>query len=412
MLGTLTQKYKNRTRYPRQFWLLLWGTLITRAGVSMTWPFVTIFITQKLGVPLAVATLLLTVQSIFSIAGMAVIGPLMDRFGRKGAMVAAQFIVAAMLIGMGLSEQLGIWIVLMAIYGAIFPVFITGTNTMVADLVEEETRTSAYALTRMSANFGIAVGPIIGGIVALHSIETVYFITATIQLVVGGLMVVFIAETIPKQKIENSDSPTESGYRFLLRDRTFLSFGLAYILVQIGYTQMFMLLPIYSSENFGLQPEHYSLLFTVNASMVVLLQYSITLITMRYRVLPTIAVGALFYALGIGSVALGSTLPAFLLSMAVMTIGELIIAPTATAYVARIAPLEMRARYMGIFGIAFPVAMGIGPVIGGYLSDNISPVAIWYGAGLAALVGAAVFLMLARREQDTVDESFTTSTPQ
>ena len=108
----------------------------------------------------------------------------------------------------------------------------------------------------------------------------------------------------------------------------------------------------------------------------------------------SIAVGAIFYAVGISSVDLGRTLPAFLLSMGVMTIGELIIAPTATAFVARIAPVEMRARYMGLFGIAFPVAMGIGPLIGGYINEQVSPAATWYVAGAIAFIGALFCMLL------------------
>lgn len=407
MTRVIRRKLKVTDSYPRQFWLLFWGVLISRAGYSMTWPFITIFIATKLDVSLTVATLLLTVQSLTSIIGAGVISPLMDRFGRKGAMSASLVITAAMLMSMASSNRFELWVIFIALNGAMSPIYITGANTMIADIVEEERRTQAYAIIRMVANVGIAIGPPVGGVIATVSLESIYYSAAIVNLAVAGFFALLISETIPKYKRKNDEDDRGSGYRYVLRDRVFLSFGLAYILVQVGYTQMFMLLPPYASEQFGLQPSEYSLIFTVNAGMVVFLQYYVTRLTMRFPVLPSIAAGAIFYAIGIGSVAFGTTLPAFLLSMGIMTLGELIIAPTATAFVARIAPIDMRARYMGLFGIAFPVAMGIGPVIGGYINDNISPASTWYVAGAITFAGALFFVLLAKytEENFTLEDS-------
>jgi MFS family permease len=133
-----------------------------------------------------------------------------------------------------------------------------------------------------------------------------------------------------------------------------------------------------------------------NAAMVVLLQFLVTRLTERYRHMPVLAVGSLFYALGVGSVALGFSFPTFLLSMVILTIGEMIMIPTSTALTANLAPADMRGRYMSIYGLTWSIGFGVGPVLGGYLNDNLAPVAIWYAGlalGLAATLG---FILLAR----------------
>jgi MFS family permease len=57
----------------------------------------------------------------------------------------------------------------------------------------------------------------------------------------------------------------------------------------------------------------------------------------------------------------------------------------------------MRGRYMGLYGLSWGVSLGIAPVIGGWLNDNVAPVAIWH-AGLAmGLTAALGFLLLERR---------------
>ena len=129
---------------------------------------------------------------------------------------------------------------------------------------------------------------------------------------------------------------------------------------------------------------------TTNALMVVFFQVFITRITRKYPPLPVMALGSLLYAIGVGSVALGGSFIAFWASMVIMTLGELMLMPTASTYVAHLAPADMRGRYMSISGLTWNVAYGLAPVTGGYLSDNIAPRAIWIGGlvtGLAAFLG-------------------------
>ena len=73
--------------YPRQFWLLFWGVLVNSSGASMVWPFLTIYLRQRLDVPLTTIALLLTLNTLAGLASTSLTGPAVDRFGRKGAMV-------------------------------------------------------------------------------------------------------------------------------------------------------------------------------------------------------------------------------------------------------------------------------------------------------------------------------------
>lgn len=120
--------------------------------------------------------------------------------------------------------------------------------------------------------------------------------------------------------------------------------------------------------------------------------------TDRFHPYMVITAGASFYAIGLYSVAFGTLLPHFLLSMAIVTIGELMVMPTASTVVANLAPDDMRARYLGILTLGWPIGSGIGPVVGGFLNDFVSPVAIWYGAGTMAAIGTVIFVILSRNQ--------------
>jgi MFS family permease len=176
-----------------------------------------------------------------------------------------------------------------------------------------------------------------------------------------------------------------------------LSFVAVFTLTQVVAAMMWVLLGVFAKQNYGVPESQYGLIPMTNALMVVFLQVFVTQITKRHAPLPVLAVGALFYAIGVGSVAWGQGFWAFWLSMVIMTIGELIQTPTATTLAANVAPADMRGRYMSIYGLTWGIGAGIGPVLGGFLNDRLGPQAIWLGALGIGLLGAALFFRMSRR---------------
>lgn len=401
MTSSLFSKRKNKITYPHQFWLLFWGSFFTRASISMIWPFVTVIIRERLEIALTTAALLLTIQSIASLLSTLVVSSIMDKVGRKLPIVVGLLGSAIALVGMATANTFEQWAILMAFYGVFVPVFNIGVNTMVADIVEPENRSPAYALIRMISNAGIAIGPVMGGIlVTLMSFDAVYYLIAIAYAILTIFVWVMVQETKPDEIESIDDAPViRNGYGYILRDTVFMGVFVMFMLVMFGNTQIFVLLPVFAKENYGLVESQYSLLLTINATMVVLFQYAITKFTDRYNPLPVMAFAAVLYGIGLGSVAVGYDLPSFAVSMIIVTLGELLLMPTSLTFVANIAPTELRARYMGIFGLGWPLAAGIGPVIGGVLNDNFSPVAMWIGASSLAFIGAIGFMaiMLYRR---------------
>jgi MFS family permease len=175
-----------------------------------------------------------------------------------------------------------------------------------------------------------------------------------------------------------------------------MAFVAVYTLSAMVAAIMMVLLPVYAKENFGVPENQYGFIMATNAVMVVLFQFAITRVSSRYPHLPVLAIGALFYGVGAGSVALGWNFPTFLASMVMVTIGEMLLVPTATTLTANLAPPDMRGRYMGVYSLTWGAAFGIGPVMGGLLNDQLAPVAMWYGALALGLAATAGFVLLAR----------------
>jgi MFS family permease len=390
------KRIRGELSYPRQFWILFGGMLVSATGGSMVWPFLAIFIRRSLDVPLTTVGLLLSLNSAARLAATFVAGPVADRFGRKGVMLLSLLLNSLIFVAMSQATTLNAWVVLMAASGAFAPLFQVGSDAMVADLIPQDRRPGAYALVRMSNNVGVAIGPAIGGFVAAVSFAWSFYGAA----IAHGLFVVLVAglvrETLPKLTEVPSQPVASRGYGPLLRDRPFLAFWVVSTLVVIPASLMWVLLPVYATEQFGIPTSQYGFVMTTNAGMVVLFQYAVTQVTKRYPPHPMLATGALFYALGVGSVALGQTFGAFLASMVILTVGEMILVPTGTTLAADLSPLDMRGRYMGVYGLTWAVGLGIGPVLGGYLNDLVHPVATWYGGLIVGLAAALGFLLVWR----------------
>jgi len=391
----MLQRIRNATEgYPRQYWLIFWGMLINASGGSMVWPFLTIYMRQQLDVPLTSVTLLLTANSVSGLVATSFVGPAVDRFGRKRAMILGMLVNGVAFLLMIRANSMAIWLVLMIINGTCSPLVRVSINAMVADLVETERRADAYALMRMIQNLGVAIGPAVGGFISSASYGLAFTIAALARFIVVALLLGFARETLPS---DPSDSgPRSLGYGPVLRDSAFMAVCVMLVLAGMAYSLVMILLPVYAKENFGVPESQYGFIMATNAAMVVLFQYGITKITSRYNHLPILAAGAMFYALGAGSVALGQSFEAFLISMVILTIGEMIIIPTATALTANLAPPDMRGRYMGVYGLTWGTAVGIGPVIAGVLNDQIAPIAIWYGGLIMGLLAVLGFIVLAR----------------
>jgi len=383
--------------YPLQFWILFVARFIGAAGGSLVWPFLTVYLRQRLEIPLTTVGVLFAINAGVGLFSQILWGPVVDKYGRKTAMVAGLANEVVVMMGFALLGSVGAYAILIAMSGLIEPASRIGSDAMVADLVEKEKRAGAYALLRMVMNAGIAIGPAVGGFLAATS-YLLTFSCAAVAASVALLLVVFLVkETKPVLTEEEKVERPGGGYGYILRDYPFVAFCLASILLWMAYEPFMQLLPVYMKEGFGIPESGYGLIMTVNALMVVFFQFAVTRRTEKYAEAYVMAAGALWTGMAAFAVALSYNIWWFLFAMIVLTVGELIWAPTSVSFVARIAPVDMRGRYMAVYGIVGSIAWGIGPIASGYVYDNVAPVGVWYlTLGLAA-VGTVAFIIIGRR---------------
>ena len=382
--------------YPRQFWLLFTGMLISTVGTSMIWPFLMIYVTEKLNLPLSIATSLNSINSAAMMISVFVSGQLVDRLGRRWAMIISLALNGVVYFLQGQASSYLAFALVMALAGAANPLYRVAADAMVTDLLPPDKRVSGFSLMRMSSNLGISIGPAIGGFINSSSYGLAFYLAAGGMIIYSLLMFFFSHETLPDEA-PTPEMPVAregpGGYGRVLKDRQFMAFIGIFTMVQFCAAMVWILLSVYAKHQYGVNENLYGWIPTTNALMVVLLQLSVTNITRRFSALPVMAFGACFYALATASIGLGQGFWAFWMSMVVMTTGELMIMPTASTFIANIAPTNMRGRYMSFFTLSWGIAAGLAPFIGGNLGDAFGPRVTWFtaaGVGTAAALGFAI----------------------
>lgn len=76
--------------YPPQFWLMVVGLFIISAGASMIWPFLMIYVSEKLRFSLSTVSTLITINAVTGLLASFVTGSISDKVGRKSVMVVSR----------------------------------------------------------------------------------------------------------------------------------------------------------------------------------------------------------------------------------------------------------------------------------------------------------------------------------
>lgn len=388
--------------YPRQFWVMFLGMMISAVGSSMIWPFLMVYVSGKLQLPLANVALLLTLNATMGFISSVFAGPVIDKVGRKWVMFISLFANGIIQIFMSQASTFPMFALLMGTTGFFNPLYRVGADAMMADLIPQEKRVDGYSLMRLSNNVGVALGPAIGGFIATSSYTLAFFLSAAGLIIYSLLIGFFARETLPAKQNPIGTQPAVreewGGYNKVLGDKKFMPFIVAFTFSMVTAAILWVLLAVYTKTNYHIPEKDYGLIPTTNALMVVFLQVWVTSKTKKYPPIWAMAAGSFLYAVGVGSVALGTGFWGFWVSMVVMSTGELILAPTASTYAANLAPADMRGRYMSVYGITQGLSQGIGPLLGGYLNDNLGPKFIWVGAFFVGMFAVMMFVWMARRK--------------
>jgi len=388
-------------RYDHRLWILAGGWAVSALGFSLAIPFLSLYFHSVLGLSLTAIGLYFGVAAMVRAVFQTFGGELSDKLGRHRIMVLAQFFrtITFFLIAFAIRQEWGFYavgglVLLNSAFGALFQ---PSANAAVADLVEKNRRTEAYALVRAMDNLGWAIGPAVGGFLADNSYEILFILSGFVTLISCVIIGIFLRGIRSGKGSERPFSPKDM--LSIVNDRLFFRHFILLFFLYLVIAQMIGPLSLYVVDLKGLPKSQLGMLFTLNGLLVAFLQIPVTRFLKPYRLTSQMILGALIYMAAFFVVGLTGQFAVLIIAMILITIGEVCVSPPGLALAANLAPPDRLGRYMGMYGFASVAGWSLGPLLGGVLLDLTAPdyFIMWSIIAALALAAAMGFRTLARR---------------
>jgi len=401
----------NKTRdiyheYPRAFWIYNIIVFIDRLGGFMLYPFFALYLTQKFHIGMATVGILFAVFSISGMAGSALGGALTDRMGRKTVIIASLLLSSLSALGMGFAPTLQIFTVIVVVVGTLASIGGPAHEAVVADLLPPNKRAEGYGIIRVAFNLAVIIAPPIAGLLIAKSYLTLFIVDAVISIISVFIVLFVLPETKPQALAHvkpESMRQTFAGYGRVFKDTPFVSFIAVTVMMTLVYMNMNSTLGVYLRDQHNLLEVNYGTLLSLNAVIVVTLQFWVTRRLEKFKPMLMMAAGSLLYAIGFALYGIVSGMAMFAIAMIIITIGEMVVTPFQQSVVADLAPEDMRGRYMAVSSLSWSISFTVGPFFAGLILDSANPNLLWLLCGVVGLLAAFGFT--------TLNKSHRASTP-
>ncbi|MEJ7599842.1 MAG: MFS transporter [Kofleriaceae bacterium] len=366
---------------PRAYWYVWWGTLVNRLG-GFVIPMLTIYLTTVRDLDVAEAGGIVAVYGAGSILASQLGGQLSDRLGRKATMVISLFGGAIAMATLGFARDLTTITIMVGVVGLVCDLYRPAVLAFVADVIPEPERIQAYGLLYWVINVGFAVAAVVGGVLADVDFTILFLADASTMAIYGVIVLLAVPETRPARVV--GDRPASRSWVF---DGVFvafvvISFGIALLPMQAGAT-----LSAHMTWQ-GFTPMAYGIVMGVNGVVVIVLQPFITVWCARFDPTRVLVGAVLLTGAGIMMHGLAGSIAVHMVAVTLWTLGEILESPTRSTIVARLAPADARGRYQGAIVMAWGASQLVGPKLGTQVWAYESPLALWLGCGVLAIVVA------------------------
>nr|AIA61580.1 putative multidrug resistance protein [Pseudomonas fluorescens] len=387
MLATL----KN---YPLTLNLLLCASLVLTLARAITLPYLVIYLSGHFELSIADIGLVigstLIIGSLLSLYG----GFLVDRMYSYRLILTFCGVFTLSFLGAYVAPAFWLFYLCLVSVNLAYAVIDIAVKAGFGSLLPVDQRSEVFSIKYTLTNIGYAVGPFLGA--GLAAVDTSLPFLMSAGLGAGFFFIYFVWGDRCLVTVEANQPPTPflAVGKLLLRDYRLVCFTLGGLLSAVVFGQFTAYLSQYLIVTSTPQAT-YRIISTVvatNALMVISLQYGLgKRITHRYLNV-WLAAGLSLFIVGLGGFALSTTLLMWVLSMAIFTLGEIIVFPAEYMFIDNIAPNHLRGMYYAAQNLS-NVGAALGPVLCGWVLATQPAHYIFYMLVLFIIGGGMLYLL-------------------
>ena len=399
MPGATITLYKNSYGgLSRSTWLLSLVMLINRSG-TMVVPFMTMYLTQEMGVGIGKAGFVMSLFGAGAIAGALAGGKITDKIGPYYVQLFTLIGGGIMFIVLGqVKSYTGICITTF-ILSMINEAFRPANAVAIAHYSNAENRVRSYSLNRLAINLGWAAGSGLGGIIASYRYELLFWVDGITNLLAAVLLYFVLAPSKNTATAFKKTVPA-AAVKSAYKDRTFLFFAGITVLFAICFFQVFTLMPVFYKTELHLSESFIGLNMAINGIVIAVFEM-IIVFKLEGRRPPPHYMAAGVFLVGISylmlNLPIASAMVLALLSMSFLTVGEMVAMPFMNAWwIARTTGAN-RGQYAALYTVAWSSAQAVGPFSGAQLAEHFGYYVLWYVVGSLCVLLTVAYLFLQRR---------------
>ena len=380
-------------------WLLL-GALCSSIGMSFIWPLTTIYLHDRLGVSLTVVGVILLFYSLANVAGSLLGGRLFDRLNPYYLSLGGVSLSLVTLLTLVFQHGWPAFPIALIFLGFGSGWTLTMVNSLGTTIHSRDGR-YIYNMLYFAQNLGIVIGTAMVGFIYNISV-TLLFSIATALFVLLLLVVTFhyrapaVMQRRPMAKHDQTATIAHPNLRIM---GTFFA---SLVVVWIMYEQWNSNLSVYMT-GMGIPLRDYSLLWTINAGLIVTFQIILNRLAHYFHSLYVqVYAGILFVALSFVTLIFAKDYLHFVLAMVILTMGEATAFPAIPAIVNQLTPAVVKGKYQGMANAWASVGRAFGPLFGGLVIDFASYTALFVIAAIAIVAILGVNLVVVARNHHSV----------
>lgn len=369
---------------PVSMWLLATVTLISRSGYAVL-VFLPLFLTKSLGFNIIDAGQIISLYGLGQIIGSYAGGIFTDMFGFLRVQAIGLFLVGILYITL---EFLSVKFMLMScmFFVGIFTASIRpAMGTTIAKFCPPNMRTRAYTLNYQALNLGTSIGPAIGGMLAGLSYAWIFRLDGLANIVAAIAVWLFFHKQSHNRPIETVALDESKSSK--KQDAPFLTFLFLVFLIGMCFFQLFNIYPYYLSNSYHLSTFEIGSVMSLNGILIILFQMPVTTLFKKLNSMRIIGVGGALICAGFFILPGYSGFHYALLSMVLITLGEMMVMPFAYEVVTKIAPVKNRGKYLGLLSCALSsIPLLITPNLMPYVYTTFGSGTLWASMGLIGVI--------------------------
>lgn len=395
-MNTFRQAFTHIRGMPYAFWVVIIATLINQMG-NMVFVFLVLYCNQALGFSLPVAATTFAAFSGSMLLTGLFGGTIIDRYGALRVMISALIANGCTLLIFPLLQHYLPIMLLCLLWGCTYGLYRPASQAFVTQLSSPGMHKITFSLYRLVINLGMSLGPAVGGYLASHHFASIFLANGTANLLASIILIAGLARS-EWFKRKDHIRATELSIKWLFRDRSLALFLAAMIPVSMVFFQHESTLAVYIQTSLQLPLSFYGLLFTLNTLMIVLFELPLNIATLNWPYRINLALGSAFITAGFAGIAWATNARGILIITIIWTIGEMILYPSSSSYIADIAPDERRGSYMSLYSTCTSLGMLLGPWSGALIMQQYGAYHLWLACGLWGLLSVALFLRLPKKQ--------------